>query len=307
MATQTTTTTHECTLHEPGSLGCHRHHGCRCDACRAVSSKARKRSKAGCTGLVDVALVRAHINRLHAAGHTYNAIGAAAGGLSHTQIEYIATRARSTHRHIAAKILAVRTPDGEIDGTGAHRRVDALQLQGWTLQDIGDRLGVPARTVWTWTRGARLYTRHHHALARLATQLATQIGPSTRSAARAARRGALPLLAWDEGTGPHGIDNPNATPVDGAHDPTAHHTHRDLPAGRTGRTPRINLDEVEWLLDGGTHPNAIAERLKTRTDYLIRLTYDAGRPDLSRRLRVGPDGAPRNATGLLRARRTRVA
>ena len=252
MATQNTTTTHECTLHAPGSLGCHRHHGCRCDSCRAVSSKARKRSKAGCTGLVDVALVRAHINRLTAAGHTYNAIGAAAGGLSHTQIEYIATRARSTHRHIAAKILAVRTPDGEIDGTGAHRRVDALQLQGWTLQDIGDRLGVPARTVWTWTRGARLYTRHHHALARLATE-------------------------------------------DGAHDPTAHHTHRDLPAGRTGRTPRVNLDEVEWLLDGGTHPNVIAERLKTRTDYLIRLTYDAGRPDLSRRLRVGPDGAPRAA------------
>ena len=56
-------TAHACTKHEPGSLGCHRHHGCRCGACATEARRARKRSSAGLTALTDATPAKAHLTQ----------------------------------------------------------------------------------------------------------------------------------------------------------------------------------------------------------------------------------------------------
>ena len=69
---------HECTRHQPGSPTCCRRCGCRCEACLGASRAAKKRSRNGISGLVDVGPARRRILALAAAGWTDGAIAATA-------------------------------------------------------------------------------------------------------------------------------------------------------------------------------------------------------------------------------------
>lgn len=100
---------------------------------------------------------------------------------------------------------------GRVDPTGTRRRIQALQALGWTTAHIAEAGGfvseaavqkvVTDSTSWvfrtTVNRAARAYA-----------SLSMRPGPSRIGAARAARAGWPPPLAWDDDT----IDDPTAEP-----------------------------------------------------------------------------------------------
>ena len=202
---------HTCTKHEPGSLSCHRHDGCRCAACATEARRARKRSSAGLTALTDATPAKAHMERLIAGGHTLCGIATAAG-LDPNRVHYVYRHGKRIGRDALAAILAVREPEGYVDSAGTRRRLHALATLGWTLREIGARLGVGETTVSHWALRERVATTTATKVARLYEELWDQPGPSTRTRQRAERLKWAPPLAWDDGTGPHGIDNPKARP-----------------------------------------------------------------------------------------------
>ena len=205
-------TAHTCTKHEPGSLGCHRHHGCRCNPCATEARRARKRSSAGLTALTDATPAKAHLERLIAGGHTLCGIATAAG-LDPNRVHYVYRHGKRIGRDALAAILAVREPEGYVDSAGTRRRLHALATLGWPLKAVGERLGVGETTVSHWACRPRVATATAAKVARLYAELWDTPGPSQLTRQRAARHGYAPPAAWDDGAGPHGIDNPDATPV----------------------------------------------------------------------------------------------
>ena len=88
---------------------------------------------------------------------------------------------------------------------------DYRNVNRWA-DEIGARLGVGETTVSHWALRERVATTTATKVARLYEELWDQPGPSTRTRQRAERLKWAPPLAWDDGTGPHGIDNPKARP-----------------------------------------------------------------------------------------------
>ena len=205
------TAEHTCTKHQPGSLSCHRHDGCRCQPCVQAARRARKLSRAGLTALTDATPAKRHIDRLVAYGHTACSIAYTAG-LEPNLVHYIHRTAKRTRPAVIAAILAVQAPEGHINSAGTRRRLHALATLGWPLREIGARLGVGETTVSHWALRERVATTTATKVARLYDELWDQPGPSTRTRQRAERLKFAPPLAWDDGTGPHGIDNPKARP-----------------------------------------------------------------------------------------------
>ena len=202
---------HTCTQHQPGAAACYTSHACRCDACRRAAGRQKKRSRAGLTGLIDAKPAATHARHLHAAGWTWSAISASAG-LSYSHVHYTVTLARRVHHSVAAAILSVKLPTaGLVDATGTHRRIRALGAIGWTTRDLSPIAGLGRGTV-----GQIL--RRPHVSAQTATKITAAYnllwdtpGPSTLTRQRSTQH--PPPLAWDDGHGPHGIDNPRATPA----------------------------------------------------------------------------------------------
>jgi hypothetical protein len=92
------------------------------------------------------------------------------------------------------------------------RRIRALQAIGWRAADIAEAAGWKAPQVVLELLEAhrtRVGRDAYNRICRAYDQLSMQPGPSQITAKRAARRGALPPLAWDDDT----IDNPDAKPA----------------------------------------------------------------------------------------------
>lgn len=263
---------HTCTKHQPGSLSCHRHHACRCDACATEVRRARKRSRAGLTALTDATLAKAHIARLMAAGHTASSIARAAG-LDPNVVHHLHNGGRRTRPDVISAILGVRKPDGYVASAGTARRLHALAAMGWPLRLIGERLGVGETTVSHWAHRPRVATDTASKVSTLYRDLWDEPGPSAAAQKRARARGWAPPAAWDDGTGPHGIDNPDATPH---------------PWKRTERKTSRTADLIDLIQAGATW----AEITRDRTPASIqRALHRAGRSDLY--LRVRPAAEPR--------------
>lgn len=205
-------TEHTCTKHAPGSLSCHRHHGCRCAPCKRAYARAHKRSHAGLVNLVDATPAREHLARLLAAGYTLASVAKSAG-LDINRVHYLYHHGRRTAPAAVSAILAVKAPTvGMVSSAGTARRIQALAVNGWRLEDLGDRLGVGATTVCHWAARPQVSIATETAMRALYAELWSTPGPSKHAAARARRLGHAPALGWDDGIGPHGIDNPDAKP-----------------------------------------------------------------------------------------------
>ena len=245
---------HTCTKHEPGSLSCHRHDGCRCQPCVQATRRARKISRAGLTALTDATPAKRHIDRLIAAGHTACSIAYTAG-LEPNLVHYIHRTAKRTRPAVIAAILAVHTPEGHVSSAGTRRRLHALATLGWPLHEIGARLGVGETTVSHWALRERVATTTATKVARLYEELWDQPGPSTRTRQRAERLKWAPPLAWDDGAGPHGIDNPKARPY---------------PWKRWDSDRRRSRHDISDLRAAGLTDTEIAHRLGIQPESLQR-------------------------------------
>ncbi|WP_422744281.1 hypothetical protein ACN27B_08540 [Micromonospora sp. WMMD754] len=193
-----------------------------CPKCRAWNNWRlrvwRRRRENGQRATVPVPEIRAHLEKLRAAGMKGRDIYTAAG-VSRGTYEAVAYKPNRKFvlADVGEKILAVPVPpkpdrlpplSNLVDPTGAVRRVHALQRIGWTFRDICEAGGLSTRVegiaTQTWiTRDTAAGVRRAY------ESLSMTPGPSGITAKRAARAGWPPPLAWDDAT----IDDPNAEPV----------------------------------------------------------------------------------------------
>jgi hypothetical protein len=111
--------------------------------------------------------------------------------------------------HKAARIRKARGQTLRIDATGTRRRIRALVANGWTLEELGARLGgITPAAVSRLARWDVVLRSTADRVAALYIDLADTPGPSQKSARRARTRGWLPPMWWDDDT----IDDPNYQP-----------------------------------------------------------------------------------------------
>lgn len=271
---------HACTKHQPGTRTCYIAHACRCRPCTdAATAWQRRFNHAKATtgrGLaVPVAPIRAHLEYLRAQGMTLREIATAAG-VSPGTLDNIATgKIGRTSRRTAERIAAVRGRThgghGTVDATGAARRLQALAALGWDGETLAPHLDYSPNQV-RHLRAPVTPTIHaatHDRVAAVYNRLQATPGTKARARALAARNGWAPPAAWDDGMGPHGIDNPAATPT-------------GIPTGR--RTTARSADVIE-LAEFGTARHEIARRLGLAPGSVERALLRAGRHDLATRTR----------------------
>ena len=187
------------------------------------------------------------------------------------------TRTIKRERHLKLAGL------GRQDSAGTVRRLQALIARGWSIRHLGHRLGRTGPNMNRLMFGTdEVLLATYVAVKRLYDELWDAEPPAassdqkrarTRALNRAEREGWPPPLAWDDGTGPHGIDNPDATPH---------------PWKRTERKTSRTEDLIDLIEAGATW----AELTRDRTPASIqRALHRAGRSDLY--LRVRPAAEPR--------------
>lgn len=151
---------------------------------------------------------------------------------------------------------------------GTRRRLQALAALGWSLGEIGRRMGCTVEAVMhlrTWD--GRMLAQTAAKVSAIYEELSHQV-PSGRYATRARnhakRRGWAPPLAWDEGE----IDDPDARPHADVRDPN-----------RTFRA--VNVEDVEFLATvAGLSAPLIAHRLGVSACTIEAECRRVGRVDL---------------------------
>ena len=276
-------TEHQCAEHSPGSEACYCSHHCRCGACSTARARYVKRRKhlesQGVALIIDAAPIRSHLRRLVDSGMSVSDI-AARSGYSRSDIINVLRGQRTRIRRSSAERVARVKPSGPeraiIDATGTLRRLQALIAIGWTQGQIAVACG---RTTRGWTGEILRGSNRVHARVAKDIEAAYDAmwqgpkSPNVRSVIRAQRKSWPPPLAWDDGTGPHGIDNPDATPVTG--------TPRKL------RTATEKIEEIDALA-GSASSDQIARRLGySSADSMATVLHRAGRDDVARRIRAG--------------------
>lgn len=99
-----------------------------------------------------------------------------------------------------------------VDVTGTRRRLEALQCIGWSLTEIGERIGMVQQNMSKLANGRkRIYMTTRDKVAAVYDELSmtpndTRYSERTRLHAKA--RGFAPPLSWDSSD----IDDPSATP-----------------------------------------------------------------------------------------------
>lgn len=150
------------------------------------------------------------------------------------------------------------------DITGTRRRLQALMAIGWTGELLAPRLG--------WTTGEAVtnlmkqrrqfcYTPTALRVERLYDQLWNVPGPSSQGRTRAARKGWLPPLWWDDDR----IDDPS-------YDPRTDIIPDEMAPSREARRER--LAEVARLTALNLSASEIARRLNLHTRQVTRDRHD---------------------------------
>lgn len=207
---------------------------------------------------MDAAPIAAHIRHLIAAGMGRAEI-AQRTGISRSGLVRILRGEQATIRaDIAGRALTVQprpvtaSTVGEVDACGTRRRLQALVAIGWSQAKLAEMLGVTPSMVAAWLDADRCFASTRRRVAELYDRLWSQIpAPSpgngeSRARNYAAARGWAVPLAWDDGLGPRGIDNPDAEP------------YTDRTPGK--RSYSLTCAEIEHLI-GTDSADQIAARL----------------------------------------------
>lgn len=187
---------------------------------------------------------------------------------------------RASYLYSKRNRLRAMRGEGNQPPHGVRRRLQALMRNGWSLTELGRRLGRSKSAMTALLTGVTyVQWATHTAVAALYDELWDQEPDrthrdakraATRAQRRAEREGWPPAAAWDDGHGPHGIDNPDATPV----------------GIRITNPTRLKLEDVEWLAECGYSLPMIVAHLGT-TEYAIeQACRRADRVDLWHRLRA---------------------
>ena len=157
-----------------------------------------------------------------------------------------------------------------VDAEPTKRRIRGLLRIGWKAADIAN-VGrwKSAQCVLEMMDKPGLNSRTAERIATVYERMAGTPGPSELGRRRAESKGWPPPLAWDDGTGPHGIDNPQATPYT---------------AKSSFRKAAEMVDELRHIIDTDT-PDNIARRLGyANLRSLVKALYRLGEDELARHI-----------------------
>lgn len=291
---------HKQAQHEHGTRQAYVLDRCRCAPCRKANSvheSARAKAKAygrydSCR--VDAPPVREHVQTLMANGIGIKRIAALTGVSTGTlsKLLYgvpskgVPPRIRC-RPDVAEKLLAVRprmetVANGAlVDGTGTHRRLQALVAIGYSMSNLGDQLGIQRGNMNDVTGGRTQVTA---ATARKVTTLYERLWnkpnePTDMHAKAAAQRARNHAAA-------HGWVQPMAWDDEMIDDPTARPTGTDTRTRTSARAADL-IEDVEHMLITNASPDEIAQRLRRAERDLDRILCRAGRHDLASWLRTG--------------------
>lgn len=192
---------------------------CGCPTCRPERARMKKRQKAGMLPpparwqeAWDV------LDHLVARGWSAQAIASAAGMSERGILNALEVLRETGHRRrfgrtIAERIINHGEPTaGHVGATGPMRRLQALAVVGWGLDEVSSRTGLPIMTLSVIRGGKvqRTNPANAAAIAAVYADLAWRPGPGVQAAAVARRRGWVSPLAWDDiddpADSPHGLD-----------------------------------------------------------------------------------------------------
>lgn len=276
---------HHCGRHTPGTYACYSRHDCRCQACRDTARRYRKaaehRRSQGVSHYVPAGPVADHVVGLLDAGMGRGEVCR----LTHIGTETITRLVRGEYVRIrrdrAARLMSISPPpiaeqrSGRVPSCGVTRRLDALALLGWSVASVAKMANLRAPTLTNARTIPLVFAATRAAVAAVYDHMWDTPAPDGSAAARtramAIRRGAHPALAWDDDTGPHGIDNPHATPADCR--------------ARGVRPYRVDIAaEIEHLLDAGESADSIAASMGVARESILERLRRADRLDIVARL-----------------------
>lgn len=202
---------------------CYSTHKCKCDPCRENSNRDRAyRKRMAAYGrpvstLVDAQPAREHIWDLRLMGMGPDRIAQLAGvniGVIRHILWGTSSSGNAPAKQVfevnARKILAVPLdPDLKawLDPRGAHRRLQALAVQGWSFAKVADRLGITCEGVGELMGSYRILQSTHTRVVAVFNEMWDKTPPTvtrydrmvyTRTRRWAARKGWVGPLAWDD-------------------------------------------------------------------------------------------------------------
>ncbi|WP_238780342.1 hypothetical protein [Prescottella equi] len=213
-------------------------------------ARKRKMEAAGVDTLVDAGPVRAHVLELLSYGMNPRMIAWQAG-VPDTTVRFIRDGVhQQTRVWVAERLTRVQPLPHPNQRTvltiGALRRTRALQALGWSVRDIGDRIGMEATALTAMQRRTRIDYRTWARIRDVYEALSATPGPSKIARASAARKGWLNPFEWEG----YDIDDPRVTP------PRSARTTADRSGARADR-----LEQVAELTAQGLSAGAIADQL----------------------------------------------
>lgn len=247
---------------------------CRCERCAPDAYRTRKAIEAGLLPPARSDEAWDVLDRLLAAGWTSTAIESATGvpkrGIEDAIISLKVGPRRTFGRVIADRIINHRAPTrGYIGAWGPRRRLQALAVMGWGLDDLTEATGLPIMTLSTIRSGRVTRTRPQHAAAIAIAfhERAMTIGPSPQATDRARRAGWVGPLAWDDD-----IDDVDAVP-------------HGVPTGKTRARRGVDEQAVALALAGpASTPDLTAEERRLVVARLSAVGCSA--PQIATHLRV---------------------
>jgi transcriptional regulator with XRE-family HTH domain len=156
------------------------------------------------------------------------------------------------------KLKAYGRFEGRVNSLGTKRRIQGLQVLGWTQTHIGDAAGYPQNAVSRLLNKDTVTPQTRDRIKAAAAKL-TGRGPDEVVARHAVAKGWVSLYAWDDPDVDDEPSNDEAPPLSGD----------EL------------IAEIDWLIDGGTRAEDIATAVNKSPYALERMAQRHERHDLT--------------------------
>lgn len=258
-----------------GTRSAYTNHSCRCDACRIENSRSQARTRlkqfyGTYDKYVDSKGVRDQLLVLLGSGLSLAQIARSTGITRQGLGRILAGQTTRTLRTSAEKIFAVPAdpllaggPDVKVPAVGAVRRLQALGAIGYTMVELGSRLGTDRINLDRYIAGKwrRMPRQFHAEVCALFEELWNQPVDNARAKSMAARKGWAPPMAWDDDT----IDDPSAVPEMGA----------------KVRIRDRQFEDLLWLLESGCGWAEACSRAGYASMHAVKkAAHHAGRSDI---------------------------